>query len=81
MMIDLEKLAKQLTYEEYIDGRDLFSAMKEVGIPTSKAAAMCYRAGYNKARTENRDARNKFYANKMAREAVEAATEGDNNND
>ena len=63
-MRNIETLERQLRYEDFITGRDLFTAMLEVGMNPEKAAALCYSAGKCDYRDEARARRKEQYAAK-----------------
>lgn len=59
---DIEKLNHRLTYDEYQIGRALFEELKEAGHTSTKAAAICYRAGYTAAKRDARERKKKRLA-------------------
>lgn len=54
-MINIEQLSKQLTHDEYEEGRDLYNLLRERGIPSSKAAGMVFRSGRLNSRQDAKE--------------------------
>lgn len=52
-MIDINQLMRQLTFDEYESGKDLFLQLRERGVPTVKAAGLVYRAGRLAGKKDN----------------------------
>lgn len=71
----IERLSQEVTFDQYNAAKELFSAMKDEGISSAKAAALCYRAGYVFAKQEARIRRNKFHTERMERERLAAEIE------
>lgn len=69
---EIERLVRDLTLNEFERGKALFNAMKGLDIPSTKAAALCYRAGYRQAIKDDRARRNRYHTERLAREAEEA---------
>lgn len=64
-MYDIEKLSRWLTFDQYQIGKELFTAMKDAKYTSSKAAAMCYRAGYLAANRDRRERKKALYSERQ----------------
>lgn len=73
-MHDIERLSRELTYNEFETGRALFSAMKEAGFPSNKAAAICYHAGLKEGKAHERAARKAGIERRIARKQAEQSS-------
>lgn len=78
-MRDIESLSAQVTLREYETGRDLFSELRERGIPTNKAVGMIYRAGCidGKRAAKDRSGRDIARLHEVIRELKSNLTEAD----
>lgn len=61
-MLNIEQMSKQLTHDEYEQGRNVFNISREQGFPASKSAGIVYRAGRLQGKKDAKDNEHRFRA-------------------